>query len=136
MTVEEKVGKTLEELGVSDAAGVEKLFTEVRAAMAAQRQEFRGTVGEAEAKALRDRWLARKNGILASIDEHWLKPASKELKPVVGRDFNRLRQEATAEILGEADLLEAAAERLAPRMAAPDLTLPGYRRPLGSIHPV
>src|SRR2546429_9265441 len=94
MTVEEKVGKTLEELGVSDAAGVEKLFTEVRTAMAAQRQEFRGTVGEAEAKALRDKWLARKNGILARLDEHWLKPASKELKPILGQEFNQLRKPA------------------------------------------
>src|SRR5438046_9925811 len=92
MTVEEKAGKTLEELGVSDAAGGEKLFTEVRAAMAAQRQEFRGTVGEAEAKALRDKSLARKNGILARLDEPWLKPASKQLKPIGARDSNHRAQ--------------------------------------------
>src|SRR2546422_4978814 len=37
------------------------LFTEVRTAMAAQRQEFRGTVGEAEAKALRDKWRSEEH---------------------------------------------------------------------------
>jgi len=147
MTVEEKVGKTLEELGVSDAAGVEKLFTEVRAAMAAQRQEFRGTVGEAEAKALRDKWLARKNGILARLDEHWLKPASKELKPVVGREFNQLRKLAekleVEQLLRKADRVARAVDTFGRLMASKpahtvpsDLTLPGYRRARGSIHPV
>ena len=33
MTIDEKVRKTLAELGVTDAAGVEALFAEVRAAM-------------------------------------------------------------------------------------------------------
>src|SRR5690242_15239414 len=97
MTLEEKVGKTLEELGVKNAAGVRSLFADVHKAMEAERRELRSQRA-ADApelkrlvKALRDRWLARKNGILASIDEHWLKLASKDLKPVVGREFNELR---------------------------------------------
>ena len=50
MTLEEKVGKTLAELGVTDAQGVVSLFAEVRAAMDAEREKLkrRGAVDEAE----------------------------------------------------------------------------------------
>ena len=63
MTLEEKVGKTLAELGVSDAQGVESLFAGVRAAMEREREALitqAPSEGEREAtcKALRDRWLA------------------------------------------------------------------------------
>src|SRR5438874_11415673 len=98
MTIEEEVSKTLAELGVTEAKGVEALFAEVRRAMESERQVLvtRGAASSTErekaAKALRDRWLGRKNGLLAHIDEKWLKPASKELKPIVGRKFNDLRQ--------------------------------------------
>ncbi len=60
----------------------------------------RGAASEAErdqlCKALRDRWLARKSGLLSLLDENWLKKASKELKPVVGRQFNELRRGGSA----------------------------------------
>jgi phenylalanyl-tRNA synthetase alpha chain len=172
MPIEEKVGKTLAELGLSDAQGVESLFAEARAAMEEERQELvaRAPSSEKErqqlCKALRDRWLARKNGILTQIDEHWLKPASKELKPVVGRNFNALRQAAacveTSELLKAVPLglqeqvaertetagsvsaqvqgvsVEAGAEPVAASSCRDlrDLTLPAYRRPVGSLHPV
>ncbi len=72
MTIDEKVQKTLPELGVTDAAGVEALFAEVRAAMADGTSALvsRGAASESEreklCKDLRDRWLARKNGLLSS----------------------------------------------------------------------
>jgi phenylalanyl-tRNA synthetase alpha chain len=159
MTIEEKIGKAFPELGVTDANGVEALFAEVRAAMEKERQELvsRGTATEAErdklCKALRDRWLARKNGLVSFIDENWLKKAAKELKPAVGRNFNVLRQ--VAALLEVAELVKTVSVR---REASPsaeatvsveappatrvaratprDLTLPGYRQPLGSIHPI
>jgi phenylalanyl-tRNA synthetase alpha chain len=161
MTLEEKVRKTLAELGAADAQSVEALFAEVRAALEAERQDLvaRGATSEAErdklCKTLRDRWLARKSGQLSLLDENWLKKAAKELKPAVGREFNQLRHVAESVeierlvrdvgvgIRGEAAVqfpkLQARAAGLvnvevpeSPR----DLTLPGYRRPLGSIHPV
>ena len=157
MTVDDKVGKTLQELGVADAKGVEALFAEVRAAMEKERQGLisRGAPSEAErdklAKALRDRWLARKNGLLAMLDEHWLKAAPKELKPLVGRHFNALRHAAVT--LEKDALIRQMPLRIqahvedrfqvsdeVPALVTPapprDLTLPGYRRPLGSIHPI
>ncbi len=151
MSVEDKVRKKLPVLGVSDPRGVQALFAEVRATMDAERGDAvsHGSSNPLEhgkiSKALRDRWLGRKSGLLASIDENWLKPASKDLKPVVGREFNLLRQWATIRFEGEAILqsmatVEQAATPLGElegeRQRLHDLTLPGYRRALGSIHPV
>jgi phenylalanyl-tRNA synthetase alpha chain len=161
MSIDDKVRKTLVELGVSDAAGVEVLFAEVRAAMGRERRELlsRGAPNEHErnrlAKELRDRWLARKNGILSFIDGNWLKKSARQLKPAVGKQFNELKQDA-AEL--ETPLLaqeipvrhdtkvEASGVQLKPTVhpatvtvethSGRDLTLPGNRRPLGSIHPV
>ncbi len=164
----------MDELGVSDAEGVRALFAEVRAAMQSERKELErsGSVDDAErnkkAKVVRDRWLARKNGMLAQIDERWLKTASRELKPIVGREFNGLRKDGACmevpelvklvHILTSLDYMHEdyqaplmrpqppniAQAQIAARLAAgapdefvpTDLTLPGYRRPLGSIHPI
>ncbi len=160
MTIDEKVRKTLTELGVTDPSGVEALFCEARAAMEQGRNALisRGAASEFErhklCKDLRDRWLARKNGILSSVDEKWLKTASKELKPSVGRNFNALRHESVAlEIaalakdvplraqiaaLDEFSVQDSptAAVSQVNRQVLADLTLPGNRRPLGSLHPV
>ncbi len=160
MTIDEKVRKTLAELAVTDAASVEALFAEVRVAIEMERARLvsRGAASESErdklCKDLRDRWLARKNGLLSFVDEKWLKSASKELKPSVGRNFNILRRESAA--LEIAALSKDTPLRVAPaaldessfqdlpavvvnhatREIPPDLTLPGNRRPLGTLHPV
>ncbi len=161
MNIDDKVRQSLAELGVTDAPGVESLFAEIRAAMEEERQELisKGAASGAErdkqCKALRDRWLARKNGLISFIDENWLKKAAKEIKPAVGRQFNELRKTSAdleMKALGpavpvqEGAVVEAGASltAMSPVSAEPsviretprDLTLPGYRRPLGSIHPV
>ncbi|MGA2984918.1 MAG: phenylalanine--tRNA ligase subunit alpha [Terriglobia bacterium] len=184
MTIDEKVRKTLVEIDVNDAAGVEALFVEVRAGMVEERSALvtRGAPSKAEheklCKDLRDRWLARKNGLLTQIDEHWLKLASKELKPSVGRQFNELRKASSCMEIGElAKEIRVAGDSARPQAAAgqaaisedywhnpnppvapsdkqplylydqgkggrfgsaqiADLTLPGNRRPLGTLHPV
>ena len=157
MTIYDKIGRTLQELGVSDVQGVESLFAELREAAEKERAELvsRGALNQPQrerlCKALRDRWLARKGGFVSQVDENWLKPAGKELKPVVGRQFNELRKTAapleTTELIKNvpigrevaiADSTEShwgdsVADKRRP---ADDLTLPGFRRPLGSIHPV
>src|SRR5436190_16900967 len=53
-----------------------------------------------ERKAFRDRWLARKDGILTQINELWLKAAPKEAKREVGQRVNKLKAEAEAKIEG------------------------------------
>ena len=178
MTIEEEVSKTLAELGVTEAPAVEALFAEVRAAMDSERQELvsRGAASSTErektAKALRDRWLGRKNGLLAHIDEKWLKPSSREMKPIVGRKFNELRQtsaqlemealirdvpvrakvnssdpgskdasfastgQALSTATGTVAVTTKGSVAVEVALGAADLTLPGYRRRLGSIHPI
>jgi len=153
MTIYDKIKRTLQELGVSDAQGVESLFAELRQTAEQERAELvsRGIPDQLQrerlCKGLRDRWLARKGGFLSQVDENWLKPAGKELKPLVGRQFNELRRSTSGlefERLIEALPLEAeAVEQMelplasgASRAVPRDLTLPGFHRPLGSIHPV
>jgi phenylalanyl-tRNA synthetase alpha chain len=153
MTIYDKIKRTLQELGVSDAQGVESLFVEFRKTAEHERAKLvaRGALNptqrERVCKALRDRWLARKGGFVSQVDENWLKPAGKELKPVVGKQFNELRRFMASlefEKLIEAVPLqrEAVKQRELPLacgagQAVPqDLTLPGFHRPLGSIHPV
>lgn len=138
MTLEEKIGKPLQELGVTDAAGVQALFAEVRAAMEAESKD-RERWSRQSPNPLRNRWLARNNSILAQIDEHWLKAAPKKIKAVVGREFNALKKEAgaTLDVAVERYGISAVKrERGRPAEPLRDLTLPGYRRPLGSIHPI
>lgn len=155
MTIEEKAGETLAELGVQGEVGVRALFDEVQAAMESERSLAisHGARDEAErtakAKEVRDRWLARKHGIISSIDEHWLKAAPRDLKSSVGRAFNQLKGFAAglevAALTSEIPLcvaasggeLTAASDSVAVSLGlGPDLTLPGHRRELGSIHPV
>ena len=179
MTIDEKVGKTLQELGVTDASGVAALFGEVRAAMESERQALvaRSVIGEPErqkvAQEMRNRWLGRKSGLLSKMDENWLKASPSELKPSVGRHFNELRKMSeclevetlikdipiqpldymyddyqahlmrpqyakTTQAQTAAQMSSGSTEVFPPEftLGSTDLTLPGLRRSLGSIHPV
>ena len=155
MTIDQKVRKPLKELGVGTPEEISGLFAGAADALEAERQKLiaRGAADEDErerlAKELRDRWLARKNGLISSIDECWLKAAPKELKPAVGRAFNELRKTSAAlEVdalvqaipLKHADKrqgeLSFAGESGGAERGGRDLTLPGYRQQRGSVHPV
>jgi phenylalanyl-tRNA synthetase alpha chain len=157
MSIEEKTSKTLKDLGAKTPEAIGELFTEVTCALNGERQKLiaegasDGRERSQKVKELRDRWLARKGGLVSLIDENWLKKAPKELKPAVGRAFNELRQHAkcvdTDSLLLELTGGDATAQsgavtekksvgRTSTVHGHLDLTLPGYRRPLGSIHPV
>ena len=99
-------------------------------------QECAAVRSEAEWKALRDRWMARKNGILTQVNDLWLKAAPADAKREVGRRVNELRTRVDSAVA-------AAQERMAGRAAGGqlaaervDITLPGIRRPIGARHPV
>ncbi len=158
MSIESKVAKTLAELGIENGDAIVSAFAEVNNAMQAERARAiaSGAIDEPArlmaAKRLRDRWLARKSGILNAIDENWLKQAARDIKPAVGREFNRLRQAAAVmemdELLAAIPLRASATPPAGGKNVAPvqvawggrarptDLTLPGNRRELGSLHPV
>jgi phenylalanyl-tRNA synthetase alpha chain len=86
---------------------------------------------DAELKNFRDRWLARKNGVLTQVNELWLKAAPKEAKRDVGQRVNRLNARVT-------EIVESAKSKSvsAPLAGALDITLPGTARPLGAENPV
>jgi phenylalanyl-tRNA synthetase alpha chain len=99
-------------------------------------QESVAVKTEPDWKAFRDRWMARKEGILTQVNDQWLKAAPKEAKRDVGQRVNQLKGRveqvvsATLErIKSGAAEAELAAERL-------DISLPGKRRPIGAEHPV
>ena len=85
-------------------------------------------------KEFRDRWLARKNGVLTQVND-WLKAAPGPQKREVGRRLNELKARVEEVVENKKELSELAAESglAAERI---DVTLPGIRRPLGAQHPV
>src|SRR5271166_769854 len=88
---------------------------------------------DAELKAFRDRWMARKNGILTQINDLWLKGAPKDAKREAGIRVNelklRIQELVEGARVGRDDGGSAQAERV-------DISLPGVRRPIGAEHPV
>jgi phenylalanyl-tRNA synthetase alpha chain len=49
-------------------------------------------------KLFRDRWLARKDGILSQVNDLWLKAAPKEAKRDVGQRVNKLKAEVESKV--------------------------------------
>src|SRR6202790_1406171 len=117
----------------------------------------------ADPKPFRDRWLARKNGILTQIGEMWLKEAPRNVKPEVGKRLNEVKAHVAEKIKEWLDNVSAVAKldendlkkvrthaevlylkNLYDRAGSArptvgerlDITLPGIRRPLGAEHPV
>jgi phenylalanyl-tRNA synthetase alpha chain len=107
-----------------------------RELLSALKQESEEVSSENDWKAFRDRWIARKNGILTQLNELWLKPAQKEAKRDVGQCVNEVKTKIEQAV--DATLIRiqsgAASGKLAGELL--DITLPGIRRPVGAEHPV
>jgi len=99
--------------------------------LAALRDESAAIKSEADNKIFRDRWLARKDGILAQVNELWLKAAPQEAKREVGQRVNKLRAEVESKV--GAALTRSTA---ATTESAIDISLPAIRRPMGAEHPI
>jgi phenylalanyl-tRNA synthetase alpha chain len=106
-------------------------------------------------KKFRDRWMARKNGILTQINDIWLKGAPKEAKRDVGQRVNELKQKVSEKVERSEQLLDrqktdaenaildspgtksyATWNEALVATEQVDITLPGIRRPIGAEHPV
>jgi phenylalanyl-tRNA synthetase alpha chain len=98
--------------------------------LAALEQESVETRTIADRKTFRDRWLARKDGVLTQINDLWLKAAPKDGKREVGQRVNALKKEVEQKV--EAALAQPAATA----DFALDISLPGIRRPIGAEHPI
>lgn len=109
--------------------------------LAALDKESADTKSESEWKEFRDRWMARKNGILTQVNDLWLKTAPKEAKRDVGQRVNELKQRVEQKVEATKDRLVAeVCAALDGRKPADgpslDITLPGIHRPLGAEHPI
>jgi phenylalanyl-tRNA synthetase alpha chain len=109
----------------------EALDKAVAALRAALNEEATPAKTEADRKSLRDRWMARKNGVLTQINDLWLKAAPKDAKREVGQRVNEIKV-FVEDAIAKAENLKSGAS-LAPEI---DITLPGNRCKLGAEHPV
>jgi phenylalanyl-tRNA synthetase alpha chain len=98
-------------------------------------QEAAAVTGRAAWEELRRRWVGRKQGLIRALLDG-LKEVAPDERRAQGEAVNRLKQRAEAR-LAELDAELTARERAAAAAgAAVDVTLPGRRRPPGSLHPV
>ncbi len=131
--------------------------------MAALEHDASTVMTDEDWRAFRDRWMARKNGIITQVNDLWLKAAPAGAKPEVGRRVNLIRDrirfavgddasapktfcilqkprhkdpEYDAKWLRFAESLKEEAEQQRLKSERLDVTLPGIRRPLGAEHPV
>src|SRR6266446_3316257 len=132
--------------------------------LAALKKESADIKTDSDWKTFRDRWMARKNGVLAQINDLWLKGAPKESKREAGIRVNKLKARITERVRETKASLEfggtlAPDDQNVARLFRPgmevsqlagativdpvfvghtrvDITLPGNRRPLGAEHPV
>jgi phenylalanyl-tRNA synthetase alpha chain len=122
--------KTLAALGVTQPEQVAALFLDVRGDFDG---DFFNIHDESNWKLFRDRWLGRKSGVLTQITDHWLKPATPELKRAVGAGLNNLRGHVEARIEEKRVAIEGGTQTAAAHERV-DLSLPGVAHPIGSRH--
>ena len=99
------------------------------------RQEFLAALEAAGSdpdrlEAVRVRFAGRRSGLVRELEDA-LKTLAREEKPAYGKALNELKR-LIEEKLAQAQAHSAASQR----RAAVDVTLPGRRPPLGTLHPV
>src|SRR3954471_14280141 len=94
-------------------------------------RELAAAAAEAELRALRDRYLARKGGLISTLLKD-VASAPADQRPALGRDANQLKQHIDAQL--NERLAQAAATR--PAGDAIDVTLPGRAPLVGHRHPL
>jgi phenylalanyl-tRNA synthetase alpha chain len=130
-TPENKTGLPLVHLGVTRPEELARLFADLRGRFD---KECASARDEVSWKNFRDTWLGRKSGVLTLITDNWLKPATPELKRVVGQELNQLRALVESKIEDRRKAIESGADEVASAGERADLSLPGVIRPIGSHH--
>jgi len=153
MSPKKKSAYAVPKLKDFSATALDKEVVKLRAAL---EEESKAVSNEAEWKVFRDRWMARKDGLLTQINDLWLKAAPKEAKRDAGQCVNDLKEKVEQMVDATLDrILSGAPSKgrfvgrvktrdfaFQPRTGAEfsgervDITLPGIRRPLGAEHPV
>jgi len=134
------------------------LASAVRDLFSALDSESVAVHNDADWKSFRDRWMARKNGILTQVNDVWLKAAPKEVKRDVGQRVNAVRARVEEQVdsirpkrvfsfrRSEGRVVEPEPAVAATGARGPtviiseprplDISLPGIHRPIGAEHPV
>jgi phenylalanyl-tRNA synthetase alpha chain len=107
-----------------DAAEIERLRAEFQAALAA-------AATDEALREVRDRFLARKGGVVASLMKS-VTGAPPAERPLLGKLANQFKQEIEQAL----DAARATREAGRPVAGAVDVTLPGRQAPLGRLHPL
>jgi phenylalanyl-tRNA synthetase alpha chain len=108
----------------------------VRELLSALEAEAAAVGNEADWKNFRDRWMARKTGVLTLVNDLWLKAAPKDAKRDVGQRVNELKTRVEEAVESSLKRIQGGAASSKLALDRVDVTLPGIRRPLGAEHPV
>jgi phenylalanyl-tRNA synthetase alpha chain len=127
------VAYTVPKLKDFSAAALEKATKKLLAALDEEAAEVKT---EADRKDFRDRWMARKNGVLTQVNDLWLKAAPKDAKREVGQQVNELKKRVEQAIDTAEQEPKSAASSSRLESDRLDITLPGIQRPIGAEHPV
>ena len=139
--ITEAVQRTLDELGVRDAAQLGQLFSRLHQQLDQEVAQLQAEATEDAVEQLRVRWLGRKRGIVPAITDNWLAPAAPNLKREIGRRANALRTRVEERLRSLAEYKVKAEASIGtlqdgkPEVVLGiDVTLPGNRRPIGVRH--
>ena len=124
---------TVPELKDWSSTSLDDAVAELNSALQSEANAVRS---DTQWKEFRDRWMARKNGILTQINDLWLKAAPNDAKREVGRRVNELKKVVEDRVAAAETQLKqsgAASQFDAERI---DVTLPGIRQPVGVEHPL
>jgi phenylalanyl-tRNA synthetase alpha chain len=130
--LEKSVPYTLPKLTDFSPASLDRAVEDVLSAL---QSESQAVSTENAAKEFRDRWMARKNGILTQASG-WLKTAPADAKRAVGQRFDEIKTRVEATVEATQQRLQGGSRAAALESERVDVTLPGIRRPLGAEHPV
>ena len=97
-------------------------------------EEINQCVDEPDLGVTKTAWLGRRSGLVSLVTETQLKRATSELKPIIGRELNKLRAHVESQIEERGAAMESGAEESALARDRIDLSLPGVHRPNGSHH--
>jgi phenylalanyl-tRNA synthetase alpha chain len=108
----------------------------VKELLSALKSESQDALDAVTCERFRNRWLARKSGVLTQINDLWLKAAPGSEKRYVGVVFKLLKEQIEKAVEDtEIDMLSREADtRL--KAESLDISLPGIRRAVGVRHPV
>jgi phenylalanyl-tRNA synthetase alpha chain len=124
---------TVPKLTDYSAAGLDAA---VRDLLSALDSEAAAVNRESEQKVFRDRWMARKNGVLTQVNDDWLKAAPQQAKRDVGQRVNQLKKRVEEAVDRTAERLKNGISGAGLKFQRIDISLPGICRPIGAEHPV